>query len=80
MERVRVGLKSSLIKAEESTTSRAGTLASDWYYLGRIRSFDELQSAIDGLTPESIVAHLHRHPPGDFTTVTLGSEPLRLDN
>ena len=79
VERVRVGLKSSLIKAEESTTSRAGTLASDWYYLGRVRSFDELQSAIDGLTPESIVAHLRRYPPGDFTTVTLGSEPLLLD-
>jgi predicted Zn-dependent peptidase len=76
VERVRVGLKSSLIKAEESTTSRAGTLASDWYYLGRVRSFDELQSAIDGLTPESIVAHLHRQPPGEFTIVTLGPEPL----
>ena len=76
VERVRVGLKSSLIKAEESTTARAGTLASDWYYLGRVRGFDELQSAIDGLTPESIVAHLKQHPPGDFTIVTLGSEPL----
>ena len=79
VERVRVGLKSSLIKAEESTTSRAGTLASDWYYLGRVRSFPELQSAIDSLTPESIVAHLHQHPPGEFTIVTLGSEPLKLE-
>jgi predicted Zn-dependent peptidase len=79
VERVRVGLKSSLIKAEESTNSRAGTLASDWYYLSRVRNFDELQSAIDGLTPESIVAHLRQHPPGEFTIVTLGSEPLGLE-
>jgi predicted Zn-dependent peptidase len=78
VERVRVGLKSSLIKAEESTTSRAGTLASDWYYLGRIRSFDEIQSAINGLTPESIVAYLRRQPPGNFTIVTLGPEPLKV--
>ncbi len=78
VERVRVGLKSSLIKQEESTTARAGTLASDWYYLGRVRGFDEIQSAIDALTPESIVAHLQRHPPGNFTTVTLGPEPLRV--
>jgi predicted Zn-dependent peptidase len=79
VERVRVGLKSSLIKAEESTTSRAGTLASDWYYLGRVRGFDELQAAIEGLTPASIVAHLQRHPPGDFTIVTLGPDSLRVE-
>jgi predicted Zn-dependent peptidase len=78
VERVRVGLKSSLIKQEESTTARAGTLASDWYYLGRVRSFDEIQKALNALTPESIVAHLHRHPAGPFTTVTLGPESLRV--
>jgi len=78
VERVQVGLKSSLIKAEESTAARVGTLASDWYYLGRVRSFSELQAAIDGLTPESIVAHVRRHAPADFTTVTLGPEPLQV--
>src|SRR5207249_6928313 len=57
VERVQAGLKSSLIMAEESTSSRAGTLASDWYYLGRVRSFDEIKSAIDGLTPASIGDH-----------------------
>jgi predicted Zn-dependent peptidase len=78
VERVQAGLKSSLIMQEESTSSRAGTLASDWYYLGRVRTFDELQSAIQSLTPRSIVSHLRRHPPGDFTIVTLGPKPLRL--
>jgi predicted Zn-dependent peptidase len=78
LERVQAGLKSSLIMQEESTSSRAGTLASDWYYLGRVRPFDELQTAIQSLTPESIVRHLHHHPPGNFTIVTLGPKPLRL--
>src|SRR5262249_31387105 len=41
VERVQAGLKSSLIMQEESTSARAGTLASDWYYLGRVRTFDE---------------------------------------
>jgi predicted Zn-dependent peptidase len=76
--RVQAGLKSSLIMQEESTSARAGTLASDWYYLGRVRSFDEIQSAVNALTPEGIVAHLCRHPPRDFTIVTLGPKPLRL--
>ena len=43
---------------EESTSARAGSLASDWYYLGRVRSLDEIQSAIDGLSPAGIVDHL----------------------
>jgi predicted Zn-dependent peptidase len=79
VERVRAGLKSSQIMQEESTSARAGTLASDWYYLGRVRSFDEIQAAINGLTPAGIVAHLRRCPPGDFTIVTLGPKPLQFN-
>jgi predicted Zn-dependent peptidase len=78
VERVQAGLKSSLIMQEESTSARAGTLASDWYYLGRVRGFDEIQSAINALTPQGIVEHLRRCPPRDFTIVTLGPKPLKL--
>jgi predicted Zn-dependent peptidase len=76
VERVQAGLKSALIMQEESTSARAGTLASDWYYLGRIRSFDEIHSAIDGLTPQGIVAHLLRYPARDLSLVTLGPKSL----
>ncbi len=78
VERVRAGLKSALIMQEESTSARAGALASDWYFLGRIRSLAEIQAQVDGLTPRKIIAHLRRHPPRDFTIVTLGPKPLRL--
>lgn len=78
VERVRAGLKSTLIMQEESTSARAGTLASDWYYLGRVRSFDEIQAAVNALTPTGIVEHLRRHPARDFTIVTLGPRPLAL--
>src|SRR5260370_21230165 len=77
VDRVKAGLKSSLIMQEESTSARAGTLASDWYFLGRVRGIAEIQSAIDSLTPSSIVAHLRRCPPRDFTIVTLGPKPDR---
>jgi len=76
--RVQAGLKSSLIMQQESTYSRAGALASDWYFLGRVRSFDEIQAAIDSLTPRGIVGHLDRCPPGDFTIVTLGPSALKF--
>ena len=79
VERVQAGLKSSLIMQQESTSARALALASDWYYLGRVRSFDEIQSAVNALTPESILAHVRRHPPADFTIVTLGPKPLEIN-
>lgn len=78
VNRVRAGLKSSLIMAEESTGSRAASIASDWYYLNRVRSFDEIQSAIDSLTPECIVDYCRRYPAEGFTIVTLGREPLKM--
>jgi predicted Zn-dependent peptidase len=78
VERVQAGLKSSLIMQEESTSSRAGTLASDWYYLGRVRGFDEIKAAVEGLSPASIQAHLRRYPARDFTIVTLGPKQLTI--
>jgi predicted Zn-dependent peptidase len=78
VERVQAGLKSSLIMQEDSTSARAGTLASDWYYLGRVRTVEEIKAAINGLTPRKILNHVRRYPPRDFTIVTLGPRPLRV--
>ena len=69
---VQAGLKSSVIMQEESTSSRAGALASDWYFLGRIRSLEEIKKAIGALTPKGIVEHVRRYPARNFTIVTLG--------
>ena len=54
LETMRAGLKSSLIMAQESSMSRSSSLASDWFYLGRVRSLDEISAALDALTPESV--------------------------
>lgn len=78
VERVKVGLKSALIMQEESTTSRAGALASDWYFLSRVRSLEEIQNAINGLTADVIVDYAQRYPPARPTLVTLGPQPLRV--
>jgi predicted Zn-dependent peptidase len=78
VERVRAGLKSSVIMQEESTSARAGALASDWYYLGRVRPMEEIQGAIDALSPRSILRHVRQYPPRDFTIVTLGPKALTL--
>jgi predicted Zn-dependent peptidase len=78
IDRVKAGLKASLIMAEESTGARAGSIASDWYFLGRIRSFDEIQAAIDGIAPQSVIGYLERHPVSNVTLVTLGQNPLTI--
>jgi predicted Zn-dependent peptidase len=78
VERVQAGLKSSLIMQQESTSARAGALASDWYYLGRVRPLHEIQAAVSALTPVVIRDHVRRFPPKDFTIVTLGPRPIRL--
>ncbi len=35
LDTMRAGLKSSLIMAQESSMSRSGSLATDWYFLGQ---------------------------------------------
>jgi predicted Zn-dependent peptidase len=78
IDRVKAGLKSSLIMQEESTGARAGAIATDWYYLKRVRSFDEIQAIIDGLNAKAILNYLERYPVRDVTLVTLGPAPLTL--
>jgi predicted Zn-dependent peptidase len=78
IDRVKAGLKSSLIMQEESTSARAGAIATDWYLLGRVRSFDEIQAAIDGLSPRIVLEYLDEFPVRNLTVVTLGPEPLTI--
>ncbi len=79
LEMMRTGLKSSLIMAQESSMSRSSALASDWYFLGRVRPLEEISAELDALTPRSVsdyaaeFAQLH-----DLTILTLGPTPLRF--
>jgi predicted Zn-dependent peptidase len=76
LERIRIGLKSSLIMRQESTNARVASLCSDWYYLGRIRTLQEIQAAIDGLKIPDVIAFLHDYPPRNITLATFGPKPL----
>jgi predicted Zn-dependent peptidase len=78
VERVQAGLKSSVIMQEESTSARAGALASEWYYLGRVRPLEEVQAEINALTPERIVEYVRQYPARDCTVVTLGPNALKF--
>ena len=78
VDRVKAKLKAGQIMKGESTGARAAAIAADWYHLGRVRSFDEIRAAIDGLTPTAVADYAARYPARDLTVVTLGPTALTL--
>ena len=78
--RAKVGLKSLLILHSESSSSRAGSIASDYYMFGRVRSLDEIKSRIEATTVDSVVEFLRKKIFKDFTIVTIGPKRLEIDS
>lgn len=78
LSRLKARIKSGLIMQQESTSSRSGSIAREWYHLGRVRTLDELGQLVDELKGTMINEFLESHPPRDFTFATLGPRPLEL--
>lgn len=78
LRRLKARVRSALIMQQEISSARAGSMAADWYHLGRVRTMDEVSAIIDGLTCESINTFLSNHPPRNFQVVTLGEKPLEV--
>jgi predicted Zn-dependent peptidase len=76
IDRTKAGLKTTLIMQQESTGARAGAIARDWYYLGRVRSFDEIQQELDSLSPKMVKDYAEAFPLNDPVVVTLGPSEL----
>lgn len=78
LDRLQARIKSGLIMQQESTSARSGSIARDWFHLGRIRSLEELGALVDELTADSINEYLTANPPSDFTFATLGPKELTI--
>jgi len=76
IQRARVGLKSALILQSESSGSRAGGIASDYYMLGRVRSLDEIKKKIDATNADSVTNFIRENPFKNFTVVTIGPKSI----
>jgi predicted Zn-dependent peptidase len=79
LNRLKGRIKRALIIQQESSPSRAGSIALDWYYLGRVRTMAELGGIIDALTADGINRWLAARAPRDYTIVTIGQEPLSVE-
>jgi predicted Zn-dependent peptidase len=79
LDRCKARAKSSLIMQQESSSSRASSIARDWYHLGRIETLDEVREKIEALTVDDLLKEIAEHPAKDFTILTLGPEPLEVN-
>ena len=77
LERWKVRIESSLIMEQESSASRASSLASDYYQLGRVMPTEELERSIEALSLEDVREYWRAHPPAGLRVVTLGPQPLK---
>lgn len=79
VDRAKIGLKASTIMSGESTSSRAGSIAHDFFMRGRIRTMDEIKNSIDAVTIDRINAFLKNSPKVEPTIVVLGPKELRRE-
>lgn len=79
LERCKARAKSSLIMQQESTYARSGSIARDWFYLGRITTLQEVRDEIDSLTPAIVLDYVKRHPADDLNVLTIGPQELTVN-
>ncbi len=78
IERARVKLKSALVMESESSSSRAGGIAGDYYLLGRVRRLSEIKEKIEERTVDSVLSFLRNNRFRDFTVVTIGPIDVKM--
>lgn len=78
LDRCRTNLKASLIMGEESPGARAGSNATDWWLLKRIRTLTEINAAIDRVSIDGLNNFLDRYPFNPCSILTLGRAPLAV--
>jgi predicted Zn-dependent peptidase len=76
LQRWKVRIESSLIMEQESAGSRAGSIASDQFQLGRVMPTEELEAIIQSITLDQIKQYFTANSPQTIRIVTIGSEPL----
>ena len=74
--RLKAKIKSGLIMQQESSNSRASSIAADWHLLGKVRTTHELSQILDDLSCDSINHYLANNRPTNFRVVTLGQDAL----
>jgi len=78
LQRIKTQVRTGLMAQQESCRSRAGAMASDWFYLGRVRTREEINAELNRLTVPRVNQYLAEHPIRITALVTVGPAPLEL--
>ncbi len=78
LRRLKIRARTALVMQQESTAARSSAMTRDWYHLDRIRTPQEMESAVESLSLDAVNAYWAEHPPGSFHIVTLGPERFLL--
>ncbi len=76
LERARIGLLSQLVMQGESTGSKAGNLANDYYLLARNRSPKEIKESLNNISLEQLNEFLKTYNP-EFRILSLGPKEIK---
>lgn len=76
IDRVKIGMRTSLFRQEDSSAARAHSLSNDWFNLRRLRTIDELESAVAGISAATIRDYYRDNGPSPVTLVSMGRKPL----
>ena len=79
LSRWKVRIESALIMEQESSASRASSLANDFYQTGKTVETKELEAIIESLTLDEIRDYWDHHPLKDLRLVTYGPEKLSVE-
>ena len=78
LRRCKARAKSALIMQQESTSSRASSIARDWFHLERVKTLQEIHDEVDAISVDQIVEYLNQHPLENATLLTIGAKPLEM--
>jgi predicted Zn-dependent peptidase len=78
LARAKANIIASVVIGEESSSSRASSNVGDWWVAKRVRTLEEIQSAIKAVTLKDIDEYMSEFPPDCATLLTLGSRELKM--
>ena len=66
--------------SQESAGARAGAIARDWFHLGRVTTPTEVRDRIDAVSTDQVRDYALAWPPDNLTVLTVGPQPVDVND
>lgn len=78
LQRSKADLKSKIILQSEISSSRASSIAHNFWTVGRVKELSEIREAIDAVSVDDIIDYSSRYPLDKSSLVVIGPDALTL--